>query len=68
MLLKKIRQNTIKNMIGDVRVRAGCMIPVKLDLGDVSLLKLMLVEKCTHKFSESEHFMDLTLKGGEFVA
>ena len=44
------------------------MIPVKLDLGDVSLLKLMLVDKCTHKFCESEHFMDLTLKGGEFVA
>ena len=44
------------------------MIPVKLDLGDVQLLKLMLVEKCTHTFSESEHYMDLTLKGGEFVA
>lgn len=65
---KKQRNLSIKNMIGDVRVRAGCMIPVKLDLGDVILLKLMLVEKCTHKFSESEHFMDLTLKGGEFVA
>ena len=44
------------------------MIPVKLDLGDVSLLKLMLVEKCTHTFKESEHYMELTLKGGEFVA
>ena len=65
---KKQRNLSIKNMIGDVRVRAGCMIPVKLDLGDVQLLKLMLVEKCTHTFNESEHFMDLTLKGGEFVA
>ena len=65
---KKQRNRSIKNMIGDVRVRAGCMIPVKLDLGDVQLLKLMLVEKCTHTFNESEHFMDLTLKGGEFVA
>lgn len=65
---KKQRNLSIKNMIGDVRVRAGCMIPVKLDLGDIQLLKLMLVEKCTHTFKESEHFMDLTLKGGEFVA
>lgn len=65
---KKQRNLSIKNMIGDVRVRAGCMIPVKLDLGDVKLLKLMLVEKCTHTFKESEHYMDLTLKGGEFVA
>lgn len=65
---KKQRNLTIKNMLGDVRVRAGCMIPVKLNLGDVSLLKLMLVEKCTHTFKESEHYMDITLKGGEFVA
>ena len=65
---KKQKNLTIKNMLGDVRVRAGCMIPVKLDLGDVSLLKLMLVEKCTHTFKESEHYMELTLKGGEFVA
>lgn len=65
---KKTRNLSIKNMIGDVKVRAGCMIPVKLDLGDVQLFKLMLVEKCTHTFGENEHFMDLTLKGGEFVA
>ena len=64
---KKQKNLSIKNMIGDIRVRAGCMIPVKLDLGDVQLLKLMLVEKCTHTFKESEHYMDLTLKGGEFV-
>lgn len=65
---KKQKNLSITNMTGDVRVRAGCMIPVKLDLGDVQLLKLMLVEKCTHTFNESEHFMDLTLRGGEFVA
>jgi hypothetical protein len=65
---KKQRNLTIKNMIGDVRVRAGCMIPVKLNLGDVNLFKLMLVEKCKHTFNESQHFMELTLKGGEFVA
>ena len=65
---KKQKNLTVKNMLGDVRVRAGCMMPVKLDLGDVSLLKLMLIEKCTHYFKESEHYMDITLKGGEFVA
>ena len=65
---KKTRNLSIKKMFGDVRVRAGCLIPVKLNLGDVNLLKLMLVEKCTHTFKESEHFMDITLKGGEFVA
>ena len=64
----KQRNLSIKNMLGDVRVRAGCMIPVKLNLGDVNLFQLMLIEKCTHTFNESEHFMDITLKGGEFIA
>jgi hypothetical protein len=27
----------------------------------------MLVEKCVHRFNESEHFMDLELRGGDFV-
>lgn len=65
---KKTRNLSIKNMLGDVRVRAGCLIPVKLNLGDIDILKLMLVEKCSHTFKESEHYMDITLKGGEFVA
>lgn len=65
---KKTRNLSIKKMFGDVRVRAGCLIPVRLNLGDVKILKLMLIEKCTHTFKESEHFMDITLKGGEFVA
>lgn len=64
---KKKRNLDIKDMFGDVRVRAGSMIPVKLDLGDVQLSKLMLVEKCTHTFGESEHKMTVTVKGGEFV-
>lgn len=65
---KKTRNLSIKNAIGDIRIRAGSLIPVKLNLGDINILKLMLVEKCTHTFKESEHFMTLTLKGGEFVA
>ena len=28
----------------------------------------MLVEKCKHTYKEGEHWMDLTLRGGEFVA
>lgn len=65
---KKTRHLSIKNAFGDIRVRAGSMVVVIMDLGDVKLKNLMLVEKCKHTFRESEHFMDLTLKGGEFVA
>lgn len=44
------------------------MLPVIMDLGDMKLKNLMLVEKCQHKFKLDEHFMDLTLRGGEFIA
>lgn len=65
---KKTRNLTIKNALGDTRVRAGSMVVVQLNLGDIKLNNLMLVEKCKHNFNHEEHFMDLTLRGGEFVA
>lgn len=64
----KTRNLSIKNAFGDVRVRAGSMVVVILDLGDVKLQNLMLVEKAKHEFKESQHLMTLTLRGGEFIA
>lgn len=65
---KKTRNLKVTNALGDNRVRAGSMIVVNLDLGDVKLKNFMLVEKCTHIYKEGEHWMDLTLRGGEFIA
>lgn len=65
---KKTRNLRITNAIGDNRVRAGSMVVINLDLGDVKLMNFMLVEKCKHTYKENEHWMDLTLRGGEFVA
>ena len=65
---KKTRNLSIKNAFGDTRVRAGSMVVVMIDLGDIKIKNLMLVEKCKHEFKESQHFMNLTLRGGEFVA
>lgn len=64
----KTRNLTVKNAFGDVRVRAGSMVVVMLNLGDIQVKNLMLVEKCKHEFKESQHLMTLTLRGGEFVA
>lgn len=64
---KKTRNLRIKNAFGDNRVRAGSMVVVNLDLGDVKVKNWMLVEKCKHTYKEGEHWMDLTLRGGEFV-
>lgn len=65
---KKTRNLKITNALGDNRVRAGSMVVVNLDLGDVKLKNFMLVEKVKHTYKEGEHWMDLTLRGGEFVA
>lgn len=65
---QKERTLSINNQLGDLRVRAGSMVVVNLNLGDVTLSNMMLVEKCTHRFEKDNHFMDLTLRGGEFVA
>lgn len=63
---KKQRKLSITKAIGDLRVRAGSLIPVKLNLGDIDVLQLMIVEKCTHTFNNNEHFMNLTLRGSDF--
>ena len=65
----KTRNLSIKNAFGDIRVRAGCLIPVILYLGDMTLQSYMLVEKCKHNIKDGMHLMDLTLRGGtEFIA
>lgn len=65
---KKTRNLKITNAIGDTRVRAGSMVVVNLALGDMTVKNFMLVEKVKHTFKENEHWMDLTFRGGEFVA
>ncbi len=64
----KTRNLKIVNALGDLRVRAGSMVLIRLDLGDLAIASFMLVEKVKHTFKLDEHFMDLTLRGGEFIA
>lgn len=63
----KTRNLKIKNAFGNVDVRAGKMVIVNLNLGDMEVGNYFLVESCKHTFQDGEHFMDLTLRGGEFV-
>lgn len=64
---KKTKNLSISDAIGDIRVRGGSLIVVKLTLDDVKLENFMLVEKVKHTFNENNHKMTLSLKGGEFV-
>lgn len=63
----KTRSLSISEAIGDLRVRAGSSVIVKLDLGDIAIQSYLLVEKVTHKFKQNQHLMDLKLRGGTFV-
>ena len=65
---QKTRNLTIKGAFGDIRVRAGTLVAVSLNLGDIIANSFLLVEQAKHTFSESLHTMDLTLRGGEFIA
>ena len=63
----KTRSLSISDAIGDVRVRAGSSVIVKLGLDDINIQSYLLVERVTHKFSHEQHLMDLKLRGGTFV-
>ncbi len=58
---------TLRGVTGDIRVRGGCMLMVRLTLRDMSLSNWMLVESCTHEFENNRHTMTLKLRGGDFV-
>lgn len=63
----KTRKLSVKNALGDSRVRVGSLVPVLLDLGDTMINNYMLAEKVTHNWKGALHTMDLTLRGGDFI-
>lgn len=59
---------TIKNALGDKRIRAGSAVMISLNLGDIIANQFLMVEKVTHNFKGEEYLMDMDLIGGEFIA
>lgn len=62
------RQITIKDAIGDLRVRPGSRVITNLDLGDYKLKSYMIVESMKHKYKDGQYTMDLTLINKDFSA
>lgn len=60
---RKTRELKVNGAFGDITVRGGTLIPVKLDLGDVIVNNFMLVQSVTHNFENDYYTMDLTLDG-----
>lgn len=63
---KKKRLLTMQNCLGDVRVRGGSGIHIMIQLGDIAENGVMIVEKVTHVFEDNNHWMNVTLMGGEY--
>lgn len=63
MYNKATKSLSIKGAFGDIHVRAGCLIPVFLDVKDMQLKNYMMVESVTHTFDGGIHTMDLKLRG-----
>ncbi|SES68449.1 CHAP domain-containing protein [[Clostridium] polysaccharolyticum] len=63
---QKTKNLTIKGVIGNTAVHAGCLIPVLLTLQDMKISNYMLVEKVVHNFKNKQYTMDLTVSGGGF--
>lgn len=60
---KKSRKLKINGAFGDSTVRGGTLIPVQLNLGDITVNNYMVVESVSHTFNNDHHTMDLTLEG-----
>lgn len=59
--IKNRETRTLKvDAIGDVRVRAGCYVPIVI--GERGINQPFLVDSCTHRFDGGDHTMTLELK------
>lgn len=59
---RKTRYLEVNGIFGDISVRAGCSLPVHLNLGDIQtedLKKLLVCDRVTHHFNEGDHVMDI---------
>lgn len=61
------RTLTAKDVLGDLRVRAGSSVIVQLELGDMTVRNYLIAEQVKHRFENETHLMTLKLRGGTFV-
>lgn len=62
---QKSRTLRLQNVLGDIRVRGGTLLAVKLE--GIGVARYLMAEQVKHTFSQGQHLMELKLRGGEFV-
>lgn len=61
MQLKNRETKSLKiDAIGDIRVRAGCYVPIVIE--EFGINQPFLINECTHRFDGTDHTMSLDLK------
>ncbi|WP_025026332.1 XkdQ/YqbQ family protein [Caldalkalibacillus mannanilyticus] len=61
MVIKNRESKSLKlDCIGDIRVRAGCYVPIVIE--EYGINQPFLVNECSHRFDGAEHTMSLELK------
>ena len=63
----KTRSLKLRDVLRDIRVRAGTLLVVMLGLGDINVSSYLMVEQAKHTFNNEQHLMDLNMRGGTFV-
>lgn len=61
----KTRSLRITGVLGDVTVRAGCMLPVSLNLGDIVHNSYLICRRVVHTWEQGHHRMDIEMAGGD---
>lgn len=65
---RKFRSFKVKQVIGNVNIRAGSLLPVRMmKIGDININSYMIVDSITHKFHDGNHFMDLDLQNKDIM-
>ncbi len=63
-MYKTKNRSLIIKTAGNLNIRAGSYLWVKLDIGDFLVDELMEVKSCKHIFSDNNHIMEISVTGG----
>ena len=59
----KKRTFAMENVFGDIRVRGGSSMLIKLNVGDIVVQNYMIVDKVKHKFEHQKYVMSIDFIG-----
>lgn len=65
LLNRENRTLKLKKVRGNTEIYPGCLVAVKLPLGDMNLCSWMVVKEVTHTIDSTGYWMDMTVENSE---